>query len=263
MFSNFSGTFHAGRRPFTIGKPTNISNGFVWLNADLGNAANFGSALTDGAAVTTWKDVYAGSHDANKAGNASVKPVWKSNILNGYGVVRFDGVNDSLNINPVNNPQPDLQTATAYTFFAVVKQSSQSGNRHVASTDQNDIQLYWDGTHWVAQTNGLTGTSTDISGTSAFRIYTVFYNGAALTNATKLKLRINGINQTLTYSGTATTSLNATASYLYVGQNSASTSFFAGDIAEYILYARAFTNAEIDAEEKYLNSHWGLGLALG
>ena len=90
---------------------------FVWLNADLGSAANFGSVLTDGATVSTWKDVYAGAHDANKSGNASVKPIWKSNIKNGYGVVRFDGSNDSLNINPVNSPAPSLQSATAFSLF--------------------------------------------------------------------------------------------------------------------------------------------------
>lgn len=262
MLAAFSKSFEFGRRPFRIQTPVNIANGFTWLNADLGSSENFGSILTDGATVTTWKDVYAGSHDANKAGNASVKPIWKSNILNGYGVVRFDGVNDSLNINPVNSPSPSLQGATAYTLFVVAKASTLSASRTLTTTDTGGFRIFHNGSVWSVSTSGGTGSGVGLSGdTTNFHVFTVQYNGSLSGNANRLKFRYDSVDQTLNFGATtvgATT--NATASYFYIGQDSAGTSgnFFHGDIAELVLYVRSFTNAEIQAEESYLKAHWNL-----
>jgi len=262
MLASLSNSFCFGRRPLRIITPVNIGNGFVWLNADLGSVTNFGSLLTDGATVTTWKDAYAGSHDANKAGNASVKPIWKSNIQNGLGVVRFDGVNDSLNINPVNSPSPTLQGAAVYTLFVVSKASTLSASKTLTSTDTGGFKIFHDGTQWGVATSNGTGIATGLSGdTTKFHIFTVQYNGSLSGNSNRLKFRYDSIDQTLNFGATTVGSTtNATASYLYIGQDAAGTvdNFFHGDIAEIVLYVRSFTTSEVQAEESYLKAHWNI-----
>lgn len=258
MFSSFSSSFRAGRRPLTIVNPVALTGGFVWLNADIGNATNFGSTVVDGDTVTSWKDVYSGSHDANKAGNAGVKPVWKSNIQNGLGVVRFDGVNDSLNINPVNAPSPGLQGISAFGLFAVARMSSTTGTRPLTSTDTAGFRILYNGTNWSCTAANGTGTSTITGDTTKFHLFSLLFDGTQTGNANRLKLRYDGTEQVLNFGVTtvgATTS--ATASYFYVGEDNAS-NFFAGDVAELILYSRFVSATEIASVEQYMKTHWSI-----
>lgn len=259
MFNSFSKSFFAGRRPFVVNNPTQLPTGFVWLNADLGNTANFGSNLVDGSTVTTWNDVYAGSHPANKAGNAGVKPIWKANILNGFGVVRFDGVNDSLNINPVNSPAPSLQGATGFSLFVVAKSSSLTGARYLTVSDTSGFGLFYSGSNWTVQTAGGIGTASTLTGdTTLFHHYSVIFDGSAIGNSNRLKLRYDGNDISLNF-GTSSvgSSTSNSATYLYIGENGTS-GFWAGDIAEIILYAKTLTQDQILAQEVYLSNHWGL-----
>lgn len=258
MFNTFSKSFFVGTRPLIVSNPTQLPTGFVWLNADLGSVANFGSALTDGSTVSTWKDVYAGSHDANKAGNASVKPIWKSNITNGLGVVRFDGVNDSLNINPVNTPDPSLQGATGYSLFVVAKSTSLSGSRYITTTDTGGFALFYNGSNWAVQSAGGIGTASSIGNTTSFNQYSIIYSGSAIGNSNRLRLRFNGNNTPLNFgSSSVGTSTSPAAQYLYIGENGTA-GFFAGDIAEIILYAITLSDEQIVAQETYLRNHWSL-----
>ena len=259
MFNSFSKSFFAGRRPFIVSTPTQLPSGFVWLDASLGNNANFGSILSDGATVTTWNDVYSGSHPANKAGNAGVKPVWKSNILNGYGVVRFDGVNDSLNINPVNTPSPSLQGVTGFSLFVVAKASSLSGERYLTLTDTGGFGLFHNGTNWSTRTAGGIGTASTLNGdTTKFHLFTLIYNGSAIGNTNRLKLKYDSQEYALNFGNSSVgSSTNASATYLYIGENGVS-GFYAGDIATIILYAITLTNEQILAQETYLKNFWGI-----
>ena len=258
MISSFRSSYGFGRRPLTILNPTNLPSGFVWLNADLGSATNFGSALTDGSTVSTWKDVYAGAHDANKSGNASVKPIWKSNIQNGYGVVRFDGSNDSLNINPVNSPAPSLQSASAFSLFAVARASSLGSTRCMTATDTGGYKIFHNGSFWSVSAAEGTAVSGSAGNTTGFHIFTLLYNGSATGNSNRVRFRYDSAEQSLNFgASTAGTLTNANAQYFYVAEDSG-VNFFAGDVAEIILYVRAFTASEVTAEEAYLKSHWGL-----
>lgn len=235
-----------------------LTGGFVWLNADLGNVTNFGSTLTDGATVTTWKDVYTGSHDGNKSGNASVKPVWKSNIQNGYGVVRFDGVNDSLNINPVNAPSPGLQSIPGFGLFVVARMSSIVGTRPLTSTDTGGFRILYDGTNWTSTAAGGTGTSTITGDTTKFHLYSLLFDGTQTGNSNRLKFRYDGTEQVLNFGATTVgTATSPTASYFYTGEDNAN-NFFAGDVAELVLYSRKVNATEIASIEQYMKTHWAI-----
>ena len=259
MFNSFSKSFFAGRRPFNISTPVQLPSGFTWLDASLGNNSNFGSALVDGATITTWNDVYAGSHPANKAGNAGVKPIWKANILDGYGVVRFDGINDSLNINPVNSPSPSLQGVSGFSLFVVAKASLLSGERFLTSTDTSGFGLFHNGSNWSVRTSGGIGTATTLIGdTTNFHLFTVIYDGSAIGNTNRLKLKYDTQQYSLNFgSSTVASTSNASATYLYIGENGVS-SFYAGDIATVVLYAITLTNEQILAQETFLKNFWGI-----
>lgn len=79
----------------------------LWLKAD-------SLALNDGDAVGTWADQSGNGNDATQ-GTAANKPTFKTGLLNGWPIVRFDGTNDSLNL-------PNFCSAFAEgEIFVVVK----------------------------------------------------------------------------------------------------------------------------------------------
>ena len=102
MYNTFSSSFRAGRRPGVITNPTVLPNLQIWYNADVSNATNFNVAPASGDDISQWKDRSGTGHNANQSGNASVKPNWISSVQNGYGIVRYNGSSESLNINPVS-----------------------------------------------------------------------------------------------------------------------------------------------------------------
>ena len=66
--------------------------------------ARYIAGLANAAAIGTWADRSRSGNDATQATEAN-KPTYRTNILNGNPVVRFDGTNDSLTSNAqVNQP---------------------------------------------------------------------------------------------------------------------------------------------------------------
>lgn len=68
--------------------PSQIAGLFLWLDASKI------TGLADGAAVGSWTDASGNGHTATATGNA--RPTYKTNIVGGRPVVRFDGSNDTL-----------------------------------------------------------------------------------------------------------------------------------------------------------------------
>lgn len=80
VFTFLMGNLSAQTGPGGVGN--NTSN-VLWLEAD-----QIGS-LSDGDDITTWNDASGNSNDLSQP-NASYKPIFKTGILNGYPVVRFN-----------------------------------------------------------------------------------------------------------------------------------------------------------------------------
>lgn len=250
---SISGGFGSGRRySGRIAVPTSIPNNTYWFSSYDNSVAEFGSVLANDATVSTWKDKSGASHDLNKAGAASGKPVFKTNVQKGKGAVYFDGVNDSLNANPITF----MQSQTQFTLFVVAKNGILSSGAAITTTDTDGYRIFYNGTNWAVSSASGIGTST-ATPDGNMHIFTLVYDGSQTGNSNRLKFRIDKVNQTLNYGATTVgTSTSASAAYFYAGQNSAGTAYFTGYIAEIILYTRALIPSELESTENYFIERW-------
>lgn len=250
---SISGGFAGGRRySGRIAIPTAIPNNTYWFSSYENSAQEFGSILTNNASVSTWKDKSGAARDLNKAGAASVKPVFKTNVHKGRGAVYFDGSNDSLNVNPITF----MQSQSQFTLFVVAKNETLSSGAAITTTDTDGYRIFYNGTNWAVSSAGGTGTST-ATPDGNMHIFTLVYDGSQTGNSNRLKFRIDKINQTLDYGVTTVgNTTSASAAYFYAGQNSAGTAYFTGYIAEIVLYTRALIPSELESTENYFIERW-------
>lgn len=254
MYNSFSHSFRAGRRIGNITDPTKLANLQVWYNADIASATNFNVAPSDGSDISQWSDRSGTGHSANKAGNAAAKPNWYANQQNGYGVIRFNGTSESLDINPF----AFTQNLPGFSLYLVAKSTSLTGSRVLTTTDQGGFRFAHDGSVWSIATSGGTGASTVAGDTTGFHMFGLIFNGTGAGNADRLKFRYDRVERALTFSGTVGTLTSATANILYIGQDSNNTGYFQGDVGEMLMFTRALNGSEIINVEGYLASHWNL-----
>lgn len=261
MFGLAGQSYRVGQRPGAVVDPNTLPNLQVWYNADLSNTTNFNVAPANGADISQWKDRSAFGHNANKSGNAAVKPKWIANqagVGNTYGVLRFDGVDESLTINPI----AWMQSLSGFSLFVVGKGTTLGGSpRTICATNTGGFQISHNASNWRVEAGGGTGVSTvtGIGDTSRFNIYALIYDGAGIGNTGKLSFRYNKSPRTLSYTGIVSTITSAVASTFYIGVGqTGNADFFTGDIAEMIMFTRTLNSSEIGGVESYLTSHWNL-----
>lgn len=188
---------------------------------------------------------------------ATKQPIFRSNVLKGLPVVRFDGVDDEMEFTfPSTSSQYTVcmviafdsatQGTDKYDYIWSTKDLNNSvmGLARRASNDSlghpedlyiysnNSVdQIYWDGD----------------MGNTAFHLITYTHNAGAQT------LRVDRVAQTLTSQwGNG----NPSMGHLFRLGSLDGANFFGGDIAEYIVYERLLTSAEIDQVETYLYDKW-------
>jgi len=231
---------------------------------DAADGGNFvPSNPADGATFTQWTDANSGTRNANPIGGATTRASYQSgtgDTQNSLAVVRFDG-NDGLSI----NPYPGLASKAGVTVFALLKMNAETvsvnnNSPRIFSTNVlNGIAFYYNSTSnlWTVAASTGVGESTITNDSSQFSVHTLIYDGAATGNINRLKYRYNGVQDTLTFTGTVGTTTSASITTLYIGNNNGS-NFFTGDIAEFLIFTRTLTTQEIESVESYLNNKWGL-----
>jgi len=256
MYGTMSGHFELGRIPGVISNISNIPNNVVWYDASVSNVTNFNTAPANGDDLSQWKDKSGTGHNANQSGNASVKPNWYSNVQNGYGVVRFNG-SSSVSL---TNPATFLRSQSGFTLFVVAKASSLTGNRSLVSSDTGGYRIYFNGTNYQVATAGGTGTSSLTGDTTKFHVFTVVFDGSAADNASRLKFRYDGADQSLNFGVTTVgSSTSASTQYYYLGvDDTGSAGYWQGDMGSLIVYTRALNSNELIGVETYLKNFWGL-----
>lgn len=230
--------------------PVDISGITFWLPADAI------SGLSDGGAIGTWTDQ---SDEENNAiqSNADRKPLYKTNIVNGKPVVRFDGTDDFLTF-PISmcsgftageifivvriNTDPPVDQAQSglydFGFF-----NDAGGATHFPFTDGK----IYDDFGSFSNRKTTVDPATDLS--SGFHIYNV-------TSAANLwTSRLDGV-QLFT---TATNSVFF-SSLPFLGKSHANDGdfFLDGDIAEAIMYSVALSIANRAKILDYLQNKYAL-----
>ncbi len=219
----------------------------LWLKADAGTPAA-------GSRVSIWSDQSSNHADASQANGVNQPLATLS--ASGARVVRFDGASDFMSfVAPLNG----LTGATLILVASAAQDYTGDWN------GTSNAPLFWNETaYWgcvhlspfqtsvkyrfgTTQTNNLPAFTRPVSIGSGLSITT------AVKNGTTESLFINGSN-VLTQSGKYST-INGIAGTGTLGRGYNST-YFAGDIAEVLVYRRALSDAERAQIESYLISKY-------
>jgi hypothetical protein len=198
-----------------------------WYDADA-------LALSDGAAVSSWTDRSAAADHAVQA-TGSQQPTYKTAIVNGHAVLRFDGSDDFMQFAEI------LDSSGSTAHFFVVAKSNAAGNRGILSTRSGSTRGW--SIRYSAPTGLLyyhTNNSPNVgyTVTDQFNVIEVQRNGLTVT------LGANGTLGTPTaISGYAASSENRTTIGSEAGA-SAGPAYLAGDIAEIIIYDHVLSSED-------------------
>jgi hypothetical protein len=214
--------------------------------------------LTNNDPVTTWEDAGPHHKDATQA-NSSFRPVYKTNIVDGKPVIRFDGIDDRL-VSPSGSDIWGL--ANHFTVFGVVWLDPSQGTAG----------------HDVVGSSGLTGNYLDLFArrSDADDNWLAFYtsqDGArdsdlvlptgawyVLTwrlkaNAPKhLQIRADAVYRLNDYGYTG---IGTAPSPVAIGARQDGVNPFNGDIAEIIFYTTSLSDADMESTEDYLREKYG------
>ncbi len=199
------------------------------------------TGLAAGDPVGTWSDLSGNGNTATQA-TAAKQPSYQANVLNGKPVVRFDGVDDYFDLTI-------FLSISSITVFAVLKQTSGISVKAIVAGNTASFEYRLTDTHKQEslKTNTASmGVSTTALSTTAFSSVNVTYDGA------NGSYRLNGADD-----GSFASAQSFTDSLRYVGSNSGTGEFFAGDIAELLLYTSALDVTERGKVEGYLKKKWG------
>jgi hypothetical protein len=235
-----------------VAVPSDLSGLRVWRQADTI------VGLADSDPVTTWGDDSGNGFSVSQATTAK-KPLYRTNVLNGLPVVRFDGVDDVMSNGSVNWTHViNSAGGGIYTIMAVVLVNAAPTG---AAATYDDPALLTDlggnvGTHFRDAAGLLTIRAYNWDGNEDFAASTgAAYDTWTLVaqdhDNTTLRIERNGGSFATALSGAPSAS-----STLLFGSNYAGAKFFDGDVAEYVMYNRVLTDTERGDIEAYFTAKW-------
>lgn len=219
-----------------------------WWSADSGVYSDAGStAATNAGNVQQWND-RSGNGNHWIQTTAANKGTYRTSIVNGYPVVRFDGSNDFYTLGSA------ISLGTSFTLFVVCKTapsiggqclySSAATNNHISLNDGADNDSFgFDGTNIVGANTATT------AGSFALTIHQ--------NNAGTLRIYRSGTESAYSTGQTFSTfPFNRTGVYATGGNK-----WFNGDIAEMVAVNAAATANQRGLVNKYLATKYGLTAA--
>lgn len=237
--------------------PNAIPNLQVWHYADDGKQFNkTGTPTANNTAISSWQN--AGgltSHDWNSTGGK--RPTYFTPVQNGKGAVRFSpAATSSLTINPISY----MQSLGAVTMAILFRSNNVSaGTRIVSTTNTDGFKWGQNGTQWIGGFAGATFTVNGVTADTNWHHIVLTFDGTQTGNANRLKAKLDGVDVTLTFTGTVGTATNASASTFYGGVDSTgNTNYWDGDVGELMFWTRALSAGEVASVEQYLTTKWNV-----
>lgn len=216
--------------------PDDISGLQIWLKADAI------TGLSDNDPVATWEDSSSANHDFTEATN---RPVYKTNIVNGKPVVRFDGTNDKLSGGDLSGSFPSA--ATSFIVF-----SEANANKYTIYTTKNNDTHY----SFVAPTDGYYGVfrSTRINNypSSVPQTDNVFRMWTTLSSSSTYEVWIDQVSQ-----GSQTAGFDGGNDH-EIGYQDGQGYYTACDVAELICYDSALNSTQRGQVETYLKNKYNI-----
>lgn len=225
--------------------PATYGTVLVWLKAD-------SLSLSDGDPVSTWSDSSGNGNDATSSSTA--RPTYKTNILNGLPILRFDGSNDYIQGSSV------ISSTTLTAFVVGSHNVGSAGFPRLVSFGKpgtNDYDSPSRAIAFYSINNGTVYAYRD----SLTRSYGSFGNGT-YHQATCV---YDGTNNTVYVDGPSAAGAIASSgtfdiTIYSIGANTvpASSDFLDGDIAEVIIYSDALSTGNRQSVEDYLGTKYGI-----
>jgi hypothetical protein len=224
-----------------------IESGSAFTPSNLNPLMWFDS--TDMASDGSYWNDNMGTYDVTAAGTA--RPTYTPNALNGYPSFVFDGTTDVLTRARVNA----MQGLSGITLWAVLKRGVFAHDDGASASFITGITHFSDNNIYCNIRNGgLTFGS--FAHSNNFNYSVMVFDGSLATNINRLKLWVNGVQRTLSFTGTIPTTTENSTSTLQFGR--AAASFTAGEIVEVGVVASALSSDNITLLNTYLASRYGL-----
>jgi hypothetical protein len=241
--------------------PRDFSGLVLWLDAE--DPSNNGTQFPDGTALATWKDK-SGKAAVFTQSTGSLQPIYKTNILNGKPIVRFDGVDDYMP--SVSAFAANVFTSGTFTIFIVGMLTSVTGTKRAYGFRGTTISDGMAGGNNGGKAIFTAYGNADYNSTSA----TVFVN-STYTNLlaffspgsqTCTDYKNEAFIETISGVNGFGASLNRNV-FIGAGMSLSVTadSFWGGDIAEMIIYNNNMLASNKNAAftiSRYLALKWGL-----
>lgn len=238
-----------------------LENLALWLKAD----AITGLADTD--PVASWVDSSSNNNTATQ-GTAGARPLFRTGMVNGLPVVRFDGVDDFIEspYSASDNPGTDSQSifavfrpATTATSQIMVWQGEAAGNGF--GTEFEMHTNIGDGLlapnfvgAIVGGQNAEQGSSIPFTDTVNFHILTAIFTG--LRSVPQISAFVDGGSGVTTVSSGGPEIVNWTGN-TRLGRPGGAARFYSGDIAEVLVYTVNMVAARTRIES-YLKFKYGI-----
>ncbi len=241
----------------------------IWLDANTLTEAN-------GTPIQTWADLSGNNRNATQA-NTGIQPTLISNALNGNATLRFDGVDDFMQLGAI----PAFDNNTSFTTFTVFQSLNTTNKSAIFYSDYNTNVPRW-GLYTNEDTNpilanyiffeAIDGTSNNIfkryqhfvtgsdTPPSPYVLATGVWNGTSGNNTQLLELyRNTGIDSEFSEGViTAPSASPGTHSNTTLGAFPNGTNFLEGDIAEVIIYDMVLNKVQRELVENYLMAKYNL-----
>lgn len=226
----------------------------TWLKADALSQA-------DGTAVSSWTDS-AVTGNAFTQATGSKQPTFKTGIIAGRPVVRFDGIDDGL----ASAATVDLSAATGITVFAVM--SATAGADEVLAEMSADFNAQTDS--WVVHRHSANAVEALTKGAT----YAAFTSTRTLTTTPRIVVasfdRTLATNEATVWvdgdsGGTRPFNTDTSGTFgnrtVYLGARNAASLFLNGDVAEFGIYSVALTAGQLVTLQNYLSAKFGIPIA--
>lgn len=198
-----------------------------------------GITFGTGSAVATWASQVTGSVDFTQGTN-SLRPSLTSNVVD------FDGTDDYL----LASDNTAMEPSTAWTIAMRIRidnhtttsqmilcKGTNSGGEWALQLNFGELRFFFATGAWVNY--GYKSSAFASAGTYTL---VIVYDGGGSTNADKLKFWIDGVAQTLAFSGTIPTSNTGSSNSVGLGGANNGTQPFNGAITE-LVCAKTVANA--------------------